>query len=103
MFNIANYFLASLLNLIICPRSGFPHSFVRSKLSVLPEEQGTLTRRRAREAATSVAGEAGPQSLTSELSTLELTNMPAQASTVSVQRKRSQSLADIQVRIAWTW
>lgn len=30
------------------PRSGFPHSFVRSKLSVLPEEQATLTRRRVR-------------------------------------------------------
>ena len=87
-------------------RSGFPHSFVRSKLSVLPEEQGTMTRRRARDTrqsrATSVVGETGgPQSLTSEVSTMgvittEVTSPTPQVG-VSVQRKRSQSLADIQV------
>ena len=27
-------------------RSSFPHAFVRSKLAVLPEEQGTLTRKK---------------------------------------------------------
>ena len=52
--------------------------------------------RDARQRASSVVGEAGPQSLTSEVSTLgpELTTGDTQA---SVQRKRSQSLADIQV------
>ena len=36
------------VHIVLYPRSGFPHSFVRSKLSVLPEEQATLTRRRVR-------------------------------------------------------
>ena len=98
-------------------RSGFPHSFVRSKLSVLPEEAGTLTRQRAR--ASSVVGErggggggggdsgaGGPQSLTAEVSTTlapEVTTRTSEASTLptdvnsNVTRKRSQSLADIQV------
>ena len=97
-------------------RSGFPHSFVRSKLSVLPEEAGTLTRQRAR--ASSVVGErggggdkgvGGPQSLTAEVSTAlapEVTTRTSEASTLptdvnsNVTRKRSQSLADIQVRTA---
>ena len=97
-------------------RSGFPHSFVRSKLSVLPEEAGTLTRQRAR--ASSVAGErsgggdtgaGGPQSLTAEVSTTlapEVTTRTSEANTLptdvnsNVTRKRSQSLADIQVRTA---
>ena len=99
-------------------RSGFPHSFVRSKLSVLPEEAGTLTRQRPR--ASSVVGErggggggdtgaGGPQSLTAEVSTAlapEVTTRTSEANTLptdvnsNVTRKRSQSLADIQVRTA---
>ena len=71
-------------------RSGFPHSFVRSKLAVLPEEQGTLTRNKERGRAGSVAVTdlAGPQSLSSDINGSEPTN--------TVRRKRSQSLADIQ-------
>ena len=55
-----------------------------------------MVNRDARQRASSVVGEAGPQSLTSEVSTLgpELVTSDTQA---SVQRKRSQSLADIQV------
>ena len=70
-------------------RATFPHAFVRSKLAVLPEEQGTLTRR-AEGRPGSAAGHReegrgeGPPSLT--LST-----------GATLQRKRSQSLADIQV------
>ena len=91
---------------------------MRSKLSVLPEEAGTLTRQRAR--ASSVVGErggggggdtgaGGPQSLTAEVSTTlapEVTTRTSEASTLptdvnsNVTRKRSQSLADIQVRTA---
>ena len=72
-------------------RSGFPHSFVRSKLAVLPEEQGTLTRNKERQRANSVVvtDMAGPQSLSSDINGSELTN--------TIRRKRSQSLADIQV------
>ena len=79
-------------------RSNFPHAFVRSKLAVLPEEQGTLTRKKEnRQRSNSVIGEgnqshimeslAGPQSLTSEIN----------STSNALQRKRSQSLADIQV------
>lgn len=79
-------------------RSNFPHAFVRSKLAVLPEEQGTLTRKKeTRQRSNSVIGEgnpsnimeslAGPQSLTSEIN----------STSNALQRKRSQSLADIQV------
>ena len=91
---------------------------MRSKLSVLPEEAGTLTRQRAR--ASSVVGErggggggdlgaGGPQSLTAEVSTTlapEVTTRTSEANTLptdvnsNVTRKRSQSLADIQVRTA---
>ena len=72
-------------------RSGFPHSFVRSKLAVLPEEQGTLTRNKERQRANSVVvtDMAGPQSLSSDINGSETTN--------TIRRKRSQSLADIQV------
>ena len=72
-------------------RSGFPHSFVRSKLAVLPEEQGTLTRNKERQRANSVlvTDMAGPQSLNSDVNGSETTN--------TIRRKRSQSLADIQV------
>ena len=75
----------------VLSRSGFPHSFVRSKLAVLPEEQqGTLTRNKERGRAGSVAVTdlAGPQSLSSDINGSEPTN--------TVRRKRSQSLADIQ-------
>ena len=61
----------------LCSRSGFPHSFVRSKLAVLPEEQGTLTRNKERQRASSV--------------------MVSEGATNTIRRKRSQSLADIQL------
>ena len=75
-------------------RSTFPHSFVKSKLAVLPEEQGTLTRdkdKRPRPSSvmdTPDGGQEsdavdGPQSLTSDCIT----------STSTLRRKRSQSLA----------
>ena len=83
-------------------RSNFPHAFVRSKLAVLPEEQGTLTRNKeCRQRSCSVISEryqnnmmeslAGPQSLSSEVN--RASNM--------LQRKRSQSLADIQAPLGF--
>ena len=82
--------------------SNFPHAFVRSKLAVLPEEQGTLTRNKeSRQRSGSVISEgnpthiieslAGPQSLSSEVN--RASNM--------LQRKRSQSLADIQAPLGF--
>ena len=69
-------------------RASFPHAFVRSKLAVLPEEQGTLTRRGEGRPGSAAGhreeGREGPPSLT----------LPTGA---TLQRKRSQSLADIQV------
>jgi len=83
-------------------KSNFPHAFVRSKLAVLPEEQGTLTRKKeTRQRSNSVIGEgnpshimeslAGPQSLTSDIT----------CASKMLQRKRSQSLADIQVPLGF--
>ena len=54
--------------------------------------------RDARQRASSVVGEAGPQSLTSEVSTLGPEVVSSQDNAeAGVQRKRSHSLADIQV------
>ena len=69
---------------------------------MLPEEQGTLTRKKeTRQRSNSVIGEgnpsqimeslAGPQSLTSEIN----------SASNALQRKRSQSLADIQVPLGF--
>ena len=77
-------------------RSGFSTSFLKSKLASLPEEQGTLTRSCRRPRSGSVAEEdagpmaellTGPQSLNSEV----------KGGTGTLRRKRSQSLADIQL------
>ena len=71
-------------------RSSYTQAFSRSKLAALPEEQGTLTRscREKRRLSTDPAVLlGGPQSLTAELS-------PASSGTL--RRRRSQSLADIQ-------
>jgi len=80
----------------------FPHAFVKSRLAVLPEEyeRGTMTRKKdnIRRRSNSVIGEenqtklsdssTGPQSLNTEL----MGNSES-----GLRRKRSQSLADIQV------
>ena len=85
------------------PRSGFPHNFVRSKLSVLPEEQATLTRKGVKDGSRLRPGsmivtsnDQGPQSLSSDVNmiTPELISTPTNN---NIRRKRSQSLADIQV------
>lgn len=55
----------------------FPGSYLRSRLSVLPEEQGTLTRAR----------DSGPQSIL----------IPGHQPSSTLRRKRSQSLADLQM------
>lgn len=81
---------------------------MRSKLSVLPEEQGTLTRNRAkdnRQRASSHALEmsTGPQSLSSDVNTMSVdVNNSSTDVNSNVRRKRSQSLADIQVNIQST-
>ena len=74
-------------------RSGFSHTFSKSKLASLPEEQGTLTRnnRNQRPGAGDLVGDddsqfSGPQSLNSGIK-------PGNSGTL--RRKRSQSLADI--------
>ena len=72
---------------------------------MLPEEQGTITRNRAkdnRQRASSHALEmsTGPQSLSSDVNTMsgDGNNVSTDVNT-NVRRKRSQSLADIQVNI----
>ena len=74
-------------------RSGFSHTFSKSKLASLPEEQGTLTKsnRNQRSGAGDTNEEedsqfSGPQSLNSGIK-------PGNSGTL--RRKRSQSLADI--------
>ena len=75
-------------------RSGFPGSYMRSRLSVLPEEQGTLLTNqrpgfRSRDLSQPIIGrDSGPQS----------TPFHHQSGS-TLRRKRSQSLADLQMSI----
>ena len=71
-------------------RSVFPGVYMRSRLSVLPEEQGTLTNQRpvfrSRDLSQPIR-DSGPQST------------PFQQPSSTLRRKRSQSLADLQMSI----
>jgi len=83
-------------------KSNFPHAFVRSKLAVLPEEQGTLTRKsEARQRSNSVIGEGNPGQIMESMEGPQSLSSDINSTSSVVHRKRSQSLADIQVPLGF--
>jgi len=82
--------------------SNFPHAFVRSKLAVLPEEQGTLTRKKeSRQRSSSVISEGNPNHIMESLTGPQSLSSEVNSASNMLQRKRSQSLADIQVPLGF--
>ena len=78
--------------------SNFPHAFVRSKLAVLPEEQGTLTRKKeSRQRSSSVISEGNPNHIMESLTGPQSLSSEVNSASNIIRRRRSQSLADIQV------
>ena len=78
--------------------SNFPHAFVRSKLAVLPEEQGTLTRKKGnRQRSKSVISEGNPNHIMESLTGPQSLSSEVNSASNTIRRKRSQSLADIPV------
>ena len=82
--------------------SNFPHAFVRSKLAVLPEEQGTLTRNKeSRQRSSSVISEGNPTHIMESLAGPHSLRSEVNRASNMLQRKRSQSLADIQAPLGF--
>jgi len=84
-------------------RASFSQAFVRSKLAVLPEEQGTLIQRKVvRERSKSVISEGHPSNVIESLLGPQSLQSDMNSTSNVIQRKRSQSLADIQVPLGFS-